>query len=65
MADTPAFGYRPHPCLGPSLARPEPQIVYGALHRRIPGLRTAVPFEEIAFVPDGTTCGVRALPVTR
>ncbi|MFB7760107.1 hypothetical protein [Streptomyces xiamenensis] len=64
MADTPASGCGPHQCLGQPLARPEPQIVYGTLHRRTPGLRPAVACEEIEFVPDGTIYGVRALPVT-
>src|ERR1700730_8809489 len=41
------FGHGVHSCLGVSLARMEAQIAIGALLRRLPGLRLAVPVEEL------------------
>lgn len=60
-----AFGYGPHQCLGAPLATTELQIVFDTLFRRIPGLRLAVPFEELSY-KDRTSFffGVNALPVT-
>jgi cytochrome P450 len=59
-----AFGFGVHACLGQPLARAELQVVYGTLYRRIPGLRTAVPLEQIPFKHDSNIYGVYELPVT-
>ena len=59
-----AFGYGTHQCLGQSLARVELQTALPALLRRLPGLRVAVPLEQIVFRDDMSTYGVRELPVT-
>jgi cytochrome P450 len=59
-----AFGYGVHQCLGQPLARVELQVVYGTLYRRIPGLRLAVPIEEIPFKHDSAVYGAYELPVS-
>jgi cytochrome P450 len=59
-----AFGFGVHQCLGQPLARVELQVVYGTLYRRIPGLRLAVPLEQIPFKHDSSVYGVYELPVT-
>jgi cytochrome P450 len=58
-----AFGFGPHQCLGQNLARLELEIVLAAVIRRIPTLRLAVPFEEIAFKEFGPNFGIYQLPV--
>jgi len=59
-----AFGFGPHQCLGQNLARLELQIVIDTLFRRIPGLRPAVPVEELSFKDESTVYGIREFPVT-
>jgi cytochrome P450 len=59
-----AFGFGPHQCLGQNLARLELQIVIDTLFRRIPGLRAAVPMEELSFKDESTVYGIREFPVT-
>ncbi|MRG97720.1 cytochrome P450 [Polyangium spumosum] len=59
-----AFGFGPHQCLGQNLARLELEIVINTLFRRIPGLKPAVPFEELSFKDDATVYGMRSFPVT-
>ncbi|MGK4003549.1 cytochrome P450 [Sorangium sp. So ce1036] len=59
-----AFGFGPHQCLGQNLARLELQIVIDTLFRRIPGLRPAVPVEELSFKDDSIVYGIHELPVT-
>jgi cytochrome P450 len=58
------FGFGVHACLGQPLARVELQIVYAMLYRRLPGLRLAVPLEQIPFKHDSIVYGVYELPVT-
>ncbi|MFF5979504.1 cytochrome P450 [Streptomyces olindensis] len=59
-----AFGHGPHQCLGQNLARIEMEIALPALLRRLPGLRIAVPEDQIEYRHDMNTYGVHALPVT-
>ena len=58
-----AFGAGPHQCLGQSLARAELEIVYQTLFRRIPGLRLAVPLDELPVKDDAFVYGLHELPV--
>lgn len=58
-----AFGYGVHQCLGQSLARAELHIALSTLLRRLPGLRLAVPIEDVRFRHDMSTYGVHELPV--
>lgn len=58
-----AFGHGVHQCLGQVLARAELEIALPVLLRRLPGLRLAVPPEEIRFRNDMSIYGVHALPV--
>jgi cytochrome P450 len=58
-----SFGFGVHQCLGQPLARLELEIALETLLRRLPGLRLAVPFEEIRFRPDMVVYGVDTLPI--
>ncbi|MGC5014919.1 cytochrome P450 [Streptosporangium sp. DT93] len=57
------FGHGLHQCLGQQLARVEMRIAFPMLFDRFPGLRLAVPAEEVAMRDTMTIYGVRALPV--
>lgn len=57
------FGFGIHQCLGQTLARVELQVAFEAILRRLPGLRLAVPFEQVRFKDDMQIFGVHALPV--
>lgn len=59
-----AFGYGVHQCLGQNLARAELEIALTALFDRLPGLRLAVPAEELRLRPAGTIQGLDELPIT-
>jgi cytochrome P450 len=59
-----AFAYGVHQCIGQPLARLELTIVFTTLFRRLPGLRLAIPFEQVEFTGNNTQAyGVHALPV--
>ncbi|MEU3560697.1 MULTISPECIES: hypothetical protein [unclassified Kitasatospora] len=47
---------------GQQLARLELGIALRALFRRFPGLRLAVPFEEIEYRTESLVYGVKSLP---
>jgi cytochrome P450 len=57
------FGRGPHFCLGAPLARLEAEIALGTLLRRLPGLRLAVPPEELRWRPVPLFRSLVALPV--
>ena len=59
-----AFGHGPHHCIGAQLARVELQVAIGSLLRRLPGLRFAVPVDEMVFKSGRLVRGLEALPVT-
>jgi cytochrome P450 len=57
------FGHGPHFCIGAPLARTELQAVFSTLFDRFPGLRLAVPFEELRPRTHLLTGGLMELPV--
>jgi cytochrome P450 len=61
-----AFGHGIHFCLGAPFARMEGQLALGALLRRFPKLRLAVPFSTLRWGHgDGLVLrGLTELPVT-
>lgn len=58
------LGYGRHQCVGQQLARMELQIVLPTLLRRIPGMRLAVPRDDLPFKHDALAYGLYELPVT-
>ncbi|QES47084.1 cytochrome P450 [Streptomyces venezuelae] len=58
------FGHGIHQCLGQHLARVEVRIALVELFNRFPGLRLAVPAEEVPMRSDSDFHGVVSLPVT-
>ncbi|KPI23468.1 cytochrome P450 [Actinobacteria bacterium OK074] len=59
-----AFGHGVHQCLGQTLARAELRIALDTLAARLPGLRPAVPVEELSFKDGMDFYGLHAFPVT-
>ncbi|MFJ4468605.1 cytochrome P450 [Streptomyces sp. NPDC089424] len=59
-----AFGFGPHYCVGGMLAKLESELLVDALFDRVPGLRLAVPPEEVPFRKGTLIRGPLALPVT-
>ncbi|MGB9279965.1 MAG: cytochrome P450 [Pseudonocardiaceae bacterium] len=58
-----AFGHGLHHCLGAPLARLEARIALGTLLARFPGLRLAVPAEQLTWRPGVLINGLDALPM--
>ncbi|MEV0388409.1 cytochrome P450 [Nonomuraea sp. NPDC050643] len=58
------FGHGMHFCLGAPLARAEIRATFGALARRLPGLRLRGAVEDLEWARDGVDAGPAALPVT-
>ena len=58
------FGFGVHQCIGQNLARVELQIALSTLVRRLPGLRLAVPAEELSFACEKEIYTIHELPVT-
>ncbi|MEV7425649.1 MULTISPECIES: cytochrome P450 [unclassified Streptomyces] len=58
-----AFGYGVHQCLGQNLVRLEMEIAYRKLFERIPGIKLAVPVEDLAFKHDVVLFGLHEMPV--
>ncbi|MEV7232391.1 cytochrome P450 [Polymorphospora sp. NPDC051019] len=59
-----AFGHGIHHCLGAQLARMELEVVIGSTLAAFPGLRLAVPVDDIPYKDGFLITGVRALPAT-
>ena len=59
-----AFGFGMHHCVGAQLARIELQVTFETLLRRFPGLRMAVPAEQIGWRLGGLTRCPQSLPVS-
>ncbi|WP_328610415.1 cytochrome P450 [Amycolatopsis sp. NBC_00345] len=58
-----SFGYGGFFCIGASLARTELRVVFSSLFRRFPGMRLAVPAEELDVRSNRLTGGVASVPV--
>jgi len=58
------FGYGVHQCIGQNLARVEMQVAFSSLARRLPGLRLAVPPDELKFKGEANIYGMKELLVT-
>jgi len=59
-----AFGFGPHYCPGGQLARLESELLVDALLDRVPGLKLAVPPDQVPFKKGALIRGPEALPVT-
>ncbi|MFI6654372.1 cytochrome P450 [Streptomyces sp. NPDC050523] len=59
-----SFGFGPHFCPGNMLARLESELLVDALLDRMPGLRLAVPPDQVPFKKGALIRGPEALPVT-
>jgi biflaviolin synthase len=59
-----AFGFGPHYCPGGILARLEEELLTDALLDRVPGMRLAVPPDQVPFRKGALIRGPEALPVT-
>jgi cytochrome P450 len=58
-----AFGHGPHVCLGSALGKLQVELATGALLQRMPGLRPAVPLDELPWRHDRLNCGLKSFPV--
>jgi cytochrome P450 len=59
-----AFGFGVHQCIGQNLARVELQIALTTLFRRLPGLRLAVPQDQLRFADEQEIYTIHELPVS-
>lgn len=57
------FGYGAHQCIGQNLARVEMQVAFATLARRLPGLKLAVPPDQLRF-KEADIYGMKELPVS-
>ncbi|RFU88164.1 cytochrome P450 [Streptomyces triticagri] len=58
-----SFGHGPHYCIGGLLARLESELVVDALADRFPGLRLAVPVDQLRWRPGALIRGPEGMPV--
>ncbi|MFC0596847.1 cytochrome P450 [Streptomyces palmae] len=58
-----AFGFGPHVCVGPLLARMEAEVLLSTVVTRLPELELAVPAEQVKWQTDVLIRGPETLPV--
>jgi biflaviolin synthase len=58
-----SFGHGPHHCVASALARMESQVIVSTLLNRLPGLRLAVPVEDLRWQRAALIRGPETLPV--
>jgi cytochrome P450 len=58
------FGFGPHFCLGSALGKMQVELAIITALQRLPGLRPAVPLDELPWRHDRINCGIAAFPVT-
>src|SRR6185437_13336160 len=58
------FGFGPHYCLGSALGKMQVELAIITALQRLPGLRPAVPLDELPWRHDRINCGIAAFPVT-
>jgi biflaviolin synthase len=58
-----SFGHGPHHCVASALARMESQVIVATLLNRLPGLRLAVPVEDLRWQRAALIRGPETLPV--
>ncbi|MET9645500.1 cytochrome P450 [Streptomyces syringium] len=58
-----AFGHGPHFCVGPLLARMESEVLLSTLADRLPGLRLAIPADQVPWQTEVLIRGPVELPV--
>ncbi|KAF7564004.1 hypothetical protein G7046_g94 [Stylonectria norvegica] len=61
--DALGFGFGPHRCVAEPLAKAELEAVFGALFKKLPNLKVAIPLEEVECTPLQKDVGVVRLPV--
>lgn len=59
-----AYGYGPHECIARYLSLVELQCALGGLFRRLPGLKLAVPFDQLQYTDPKRDVGLAKVPVT-
>jgi nitric oxide reductase len=62
--DALGFGFGPHRCIAEFLALTELEAVFGTLLKKLPGLKVAVPLDEVEYSPLHKDVGIAKLPVT-
>ncbi|MEU5365193.1 cytochrome P450 [Streptomyces sp. NPDC005925] len=58
-----SFGHGIHQCIGQQLSRAEMTVGFAELLRRLPGLRLAIPADEVPLREQMAVYGVHSLPV--
>jgi nitric oxide reductase len=57
------YGYGEHRCVAEWLARAELETVFATLFKKIPGLKLAIPLEEVKYSEPRMDVGILELPV--
>jgi fungal nitric oxide reductase len=58
------FGFGDHRCIAEALAKTELSAVFSTLFQKLPGLKLAIPINEISYTPLHKDVGIQTLPAT-